>query len=205
MRPIQTKIITIGLRTECSTSDIAPDSPLTGSMTLTWQFVDRQSVGVNCQVIEHRLAVNAHGVRREGCEIGEGGENWRLVRIELKESQNTTLAIYLHIFIHLLTNWDNKFFVCCFKNSSINYSWYSDSAILKGRHPRYPTKQRSTVPKCQTTSGYMAPLFLSIGRMLCRVPTPDDIGPLFFALMRTQCFYLHQVDVANQNSASSSL
>jgi len=50
----------------------------------------------------------------------------------------------------------------------------------------------------------MAVVFISIDRMPILVPTLDNADPLF-ALMITSGFYLHHVEVADQDSASSSL
>jgi len=53
------------------------------------------------------------------------------------------------------------------------------------------------------TSGYMAVLFISIGRMPFRLPTLDNADPVY-APMITPCFYLHHLDVADQDRAGDS-
>jgi len=53
------------------------------------------------------------------------------------------------------------------------------------------------------TSGYMAVLFISFRRMPFLTPTLDNADPLF-ALVITPGFYVHQVEVADQNPASGS-
>jgi len=52
------------------------------------------------------------------------------------------------------------------------------------------------------TSGYMTVLFISIGRMPFLVPTVDNADPLF-ALVITLGFYLHHVEVADQQDPAS--
>jgi len=54
------------------------------------------------------------------------------------------------------------------------------------------------------TSGYMAVLFIVIGRMPFLAPTLDNADPLV-ALVITLGFYLHHVEVADQDPASGSL
>jgi len=54
------------------------------------------------------------------------------------------------------------------------------------------------------TSGYVTVWFISIGRMPFLVPTLDSAGPLF-ALIITAGFYLHHIEVADQDPASVSL
>jgi len=53
-------------------------------------------------------------------------------------------------------------------------------------------------------SGYLAVLFISIGRMPFLSPTLDNANPLF-ALVITPGFYLHHVEVADRDPASGSL
>jgi len=54
------------------------------------------------------------------------------------------------------------------------------------------------------TSDYMAVLFILFDQMPFIVPTLDNAYPLF-ALVITPGFYLHHVEVANQDPASDSL
>jgi len=54
------------------------------------------------------------------------------------------------------------------------------------------------------TSGYMAGLFISIGRMSFQAPTLDSADSLV-ALVITPGSYLHQLEVVNQDPASCSL
>jgi len=49
----------------------------------------------------------------------------------------------------------------------------------------------------------MAALFISIGRMPFLAPTLDNADQLFVLVM-TSSFYLHHVEVANQDPASGS-
>jgi len=65
-------------------------------------------------------------------------------------------------------------------------------------------RQCWTVPRCQTTSGYMTVLFTSIGRTGFEAPTLDNVD-LLFALVITSGFYLHHVEVADQHPATDSL
>jgi len=53
------------------------------------------------------------------------------------------------------------------------------------------------------TFGYIAGLFIAIGRMPFLAPTLDNADPLF-ALVITLRFYLHHVEVADQDQASGS-
>jgi len=61
------------------------------------------------------------------------------------------------------------------------------------------------------TSGYMPVLFISIRQMPFLAPTHDNVDLLFAlvitqgALVQHQGFYLHHVEVADQDSASGSL
>jgi len=55
-----------------------------------------------------------------------------------------------------------------------------------------------------STSGYMAVLFISIGSMPFLAPTLDS-ADLPFTLVITPCFYMHHVEVADQDPASGSL
>jgi len=55
-----------------------------------------------------------------------------------------------------------------------------------------------------TTSGYMAVVFNSICRMPFLAPILDETDPLS-ALVKTLGFYLHRVQVVNQDPASGSL
>jgi len=61
-----------------------------------------------------------------------------------------------------------------------------------------------TIPICQTTSGYMALLFISIGRMPFLALTLDNADPLF-VLVITPVFYMHEVEMADQDPACGSL
>jgi len=54
------------------------------------------------------------------------------------------------------------------------------------------------------TSDYIAVLYISIGRMPFLVLTLDNASPPF-ALVITPGFYLHHVEVADQDPASGSL
>jgi len=74
------------------------------------------------------------------------------------------------------------------------------------KHNTFVTALRQcwAFPRCQMTSGYMAVLFISIGRMLFLASTIDNAKPLF-ALVITPGFYLSDVEVADQDLASSSL
>jgi len=54
------------------------------------------------------------------------------------------------------------------------------------------------------TSGYLAVLFISIDRMPFLAPTLDNADPLF-ALVITAGFYLHHVEVADQDQASGNV
>jgi len=54
------------------------------------------------------------------------------------------------------------------------------------------------------TSGYMAVLFISGGRMPVLAPTLDN-GVPHFTMVITPGFYLHHVEVAYQDPASDSL
>jgi len=54
------------------------------------------------------------------------------------------------------------------------------------------------------SSGYMAVLFISIGRKHFLAPTLDYAHPLF-TLVMTSGFYQHRVEVADQDPASDSL
>jgi len=54
------------------------------------------------------------------------------------------------------------------------------------------------------TSGYVAVLFISIGRMPFLPPTVDIADPLF-ALVIKLSFYLHHLEVADQEPASGCL
>jgi len=54
------------------------------------------------------------------------------------------------------------------------------------------------------TSSYVAVLFISIGQMPFLLPTLDNADPLF-ALVITAGFYLHHVEVADQDPASGSV
>jgi len=60
----------------------------------------------------------------------------------------------------------------------------------------------SSVRRCQTTFYYMAVLFIS--RMSFLAPTLDDADPHFALMMMiTPSFYLHLVEVADQDPASN--
>jgi len=63
-------------------------------------------------------------------------------------------------------------------------------------------RQRWTVPSCQMTFGYMAISLIFIGWMPFLAPTIDNADPLF-ALVITQYFYLHHIEVADQAPANS--
>jgi len=60
------------------------------------------------------------------------------------------------------------------------------------------------VPSVQTTSGYMAVLFISIHRMPFLAPALDNVDPLF-ALVITPGLYLHPVEVADQDPVKGSI
>jgi len=59
-------------------------------------------------------------------------------------------------------------------------------------------------PVIKTTYGYMAILFISFGRMPILALTLHNADPIF-ALVITSGFYLHRVEVADQDPASGSL
>jgi len=65
-------------------------------------------------------------------------------------------------------------------------------------------RQCWTVPSVKTTSSYIAVLFIYIGRMLFLARTLDNADS-HFALVITPGFYLHHVEVADQDPASGSL
>jgi len=65
-------------------------------------------------------------------------------------------------------------------------------------------RQYWLVPRCQSTPGCMAALFISIGRMPFLAPTLDNANPLVSVVI-TPGFYLHHVEVTDQNPASGSL
>jgi len=54
------------------------------------------------------------------------------------------------------------------------------------------------------TYGYVAVMFIYISRMPFVAPTLDNADPLF-TLVITTGFYMNQVEVADQDSASGSL
>jgi len=51
------------------------------------------------------------------------------------------------------------------------------------------------------TSGYMAVFIISVGRMLFLAPTLANLDPLF-ALVVTSSFYLHHLEMVDQDPAS---
>jgi len=55
------------------------------------------------------------------------------------------------------------------------------------------------------TSGYMAVLFVAIGRMPFLTPTLGNADPLFSLVISSPGFYLHRIEVADQDPASGSL
>jgi len=73
--------------------------------------------------------------------------------------------------------------------------------IRKGPHPFYRTEAVLDSPRCQTTSGFMAVVFISIGRMPFLAPSLDIAGQLF-TLVITPGFYLHHIEVADPPSGN---
>jgi len=59
-------------------------------------------------------------------------------------------------------------------------------------------------PDVEVTSGYIAVLFISIGRIPYLAPTLDNADPLFALVIVIPCFHLHQLEVANQDPVSGS-
>jgi len=55
------------------------------------------------------------------------------------------------------------------------------------------------------TSGYIAVLFISIGRMPFLAPTLDNTDPLFALVVHQVSIDLHHLEVVDQDPASGSL
>jgi len=88
--------------------------------------------------------------------------------------------------------------------SSLMFSVTSRECNSQETHTLFTAlRQFWTVPSCQTTSGFMAVLFIFIVRMPLLVPTLDNSDPLC-ALVITPGIYLHHVEVTDQDPASGS-